>query len=240
MKLLAIDSSGLVAAAALLDGDILVGESLIHNKKTHSQTLLPMIHDMLRMAEVDIKEVEAIAAAAGPGSFTGLRIGAATAKGLAQALDIPIAAVPTLEALAYNMAGADALVCPAMDARRNQTYYGIYDVHGEVPVVVQEQTAAPVEDMVRQINQLGKPIIFCGDGVPVFRSQLIQSVMVPYRFAPAGTRYQRASSVAVLGKIYLEKGMAVPAGEFAPIYLRMSQAERERMERNAPGSQLSD
>ena len=145
MKLLAIDSSGLVAAAALLDGDILVGEALIHNKKTHSQTLLPMIHDMLRMAEVDIKEVEAIAAAAGPGSFTGLRIGAATAKGLAQALDIPIAAVPTLEALAYNMAGADALVCPAMDARRNQTYYGIYDVHGEVPVVVQEQTAAPAQ-----------------------------------------------------------------------------------------------
>ena len=231
MKLLAIDSSGLVAAAALLDGDILVGESLIHNKKTHSQTLLPMIHDMLRMAEVDIKEVETIAAAAGPGSFTGLRIGAATAKGLAQALDIPIAAVPTLEALAYNMAGADALVCPAMDARRNQTYYGIYYVHGEVPVVVQEQTAAPVEDMVRQINQLGKPIIFCGDGVPVFRSQLIQSVMVPS---------QRASSVAALGKIFLEKGMAVPAGEFAPIYLRMSQAERERMERNAKGSQLSD
>lgn len=240
MKILAIDSSGLVAATALLDGDILVGESLIHNKKTHSQTLLPMIHDMLRMAEVDIKEVEAIAAAAGPGSFTGLRIGASTAKGLAQALDIPIAPVPTLEALAYNMAGAEALVCPTMDARRNQTYYGIYDVHGEMPAVVQEQTAAPVEEMVEQVNKLDKPVIFCGDGVPVFRSQLIQSVAVPYRFAPAGTRYQRASSVAVLGKMYHERGMAVSAGEFAPIYLRMSQAERERMERGGVQSPPSN
>ena len=233
MKLLAIDSSGLVAAAALLDGDILVGESMIHNKKTHSQTLLPMIHDMLAMAEVDIKEIDVIAAAAGPGSFTGLRIGAATAKGIAQALDIPIVAVPTLEALAYNLAGADALICPTMDARRNQTYYGIYDVSGEIPVVIQEQQAAPVEEMVRNINELGKTVIFCGDGVPVFRGQLSQSVTVPYRFAPPGTRYQRASSVAVLGKIYMDQGMALPAGEFAPVYLRLSQAERERMEGRA-------
>ena len=97
MKILAIDSSGLVATVALLDGDILAGEFTIHNKKTHSQTLLPMIHEMLRVADVEIQDVDAIAASAGPGSFTGLRIGASTAKGLAQALDIPIVAVPALE-----------------------------------------------------------------------------------------------------------------------------------------------
>lgn len=231
MKILAIDSSGLVAATALLDGDILAGEYIIHNRKTHSQTLLPMIHDMLAMAEVKAEELDAVAAAAGPGSFTGLRIGAATAKGIAQALDIPVVPVPTLEALAFNLAGADALVCPMMDARRNQTYYGIYDVSGEIPGILQEQTASPVEEAVSRINELGKPVIFLGDGVPVFRGQLAGSVTVPYHFAADHVRYQRASSVAVLGKIFLNQGKAVQAKEFAPVYLRPSQAERERMEK---------
>ena len=113
---------------ALQSDDKLVGEYTIHNKKTHSQTLLPMIHDMLEMADVSVKELDAIAIASGPGSFTGLRIGAATAKGLGGALSIPLIAVPTLEGLAYNLAGAEALVCPIMDARRQQAYYGIYDV----------------------------------------------------------------------------------------------------------------
>ena len=117
MKILAIDSSGLVATVALLCENILVGEYTIHNKKTHSQTLLPMIHDMLQMAGTDVKELDAVAVASGPGSFTGLRIGASTAKGLAQALGIPIIPVPTLEGLAYNAAGADAPACPLMDAR---------------------------------------------------------------------------------------------------------------------------
>ena len=131
MNILGIDSSGLVASVALQSDDKLVGEYTIHNKKTHSQTLLPMIHDMLEMADVSVKELDAIAIASGPGSFTGLRIGAATAKGLGGALSIPLIAVPTLEGLAYNLAGAEALVCPIMDARRQQAYYGIYDVSKE-------------------------------------------------------------------------------------------------------------
>lgn len=231
MKILAIDSSGLVATTALLDGDILVGESIIHNKKTHSQTLLPMIRDMLAMAEVEIKEIDVIAAASGPGSFTGLRIGASTAKGLAQALDIPIVAVSALEGLAFNVQGADALACPMMDARRNQTYYGIYDVSGETPAALQEQTAVPVDEAVGRINEIGKPVIFLGDGVPVFLEQLADTVEVPYRLAADSARYQRASSIAVLGKYYMEQGKGMPAADFAPIYLRLSQAERERMER---------
>lgn len=230
MKLLAIDSSGLVATVALLCDDVLVGEYTIHNKKTHSQTLLPMIHDMMQMAEVDVCELDGIAVAAGPGSFTGLRIGASTAKGLAQALHIPMVAVPTLEGLAFNLIGAEALVCPMMDARRNQAYYGIYNVSGKCPVAVEEQATAPVEDVVEKINILKKPVIFIGDGVPVFREQLEQTIEVPYQFGADSVRYQRASSIAALGRIYFENDCQMEAKEFAPVYLRMSQAERERIE----------
>ena len=231
MKILAIDSSGLVASVALLDDDKLVGEYTIHNKKTHSQTLLPMISDMLSMADVDISEIDVIAAASGPGSFTGLRIGASTAKGLAQALDVPIVAVPTLEALAFHFAGTDAVVCPMMDARRNQAYYGIYDVSEKIPRVLVEQDAAPVEEVMNKVNELGRPVIFLGDGVPVFESKIEEMITVPYQCALPSERYQKASSVAILGQLYWEQGKAVPAKEFAPIYLRMSQAERERLER---------
>ncbi len=231
MKILAIDSSGLVAGTALLSGDILVGEYSIHNKKTHSQTLLPMIRDMLDMAEVEIAEVDAIAVAAGPGSFTGLRIGASTAKGLAQALDIPIVPVPTLEGLAFNLAGTEALVCPLMDARRDQAYYGIYDVEDGVPETVAEQSAAPIGEIVEKVNEIGKPTVFLGDGVPVFASRLREGLKVPYRMASDSVRYQRAASVAELGKYFLAQHREVPAGEFAPVYLRLSQAERERLER---------
>ena len=141
MNILAIDSSGLVATVALLCDDVLVGEYTIHNKKTHSQTLLPMIDAMLAMADFPVNKLDAIAVSAGPGSFTGLRIGASTAKGLGQALDIPLIGVPTLDGLAYNLAGVEAYVCPLMDARRNQAYYGVYDVSGEIPISLVEQSA---------------------------------------------------------------------------------------------------
>ena len=181
MKILGIDSSGLVATVALQSDDILVGEYTIHNKKTHSQTLLPMIHDMLELAEVSVKELDAIAVAAGPGSFTGLRIGAATAKGLGQALDIPLVAVPTLEGLAYNLAGADALVCPIMDARRDQAYYGIYDVSGELPETIVEQDATSIETVMQKVRETGRDVIFVGDGVPVFEKRLAAELVEGYR-----------------------------------------------------------
>lgn len=228
MKILGIDSSGLVATVALQSDDILVGEYTIHNKKTHSQTLLPMIHDMLELAEVSVNELDAIAVAAGPGSFTGLRIGAATAKGLGQALDIPLVAVPTLEGLAYNLAGTDALVCPIMDARRDQAYYGIYDVSGELPETIVEQDAASIGTVMQKVRETGRDVIFVGDGVPVFEKRLAVELVYGYRLGADSVRYQRASSIAALGRHYLKLGKEMPAEKFAPIYLRLSQAERER------------
>ena len=241
MKLLAIDSSGLVASVALLVDGILVGEYTIHNKKTHSQTLLPMIADMLEMAGVDKHELTAIAVAAGPGSFTGLRIGAATAKGLAQALEIPIVPVSTLKGLAYNLQGTELPVCPIMDARRSQVYSGIFDVSEEMPMTLAREEAQPIDSLLEHIRETGRPTIFLGDGVPVFRQRILEVLGESHpgdgtadaagaglaRFAGDAVRYQRASSVAALGRIYLEDGREVDAAEFVPRYLRVSQAERE-------------
>ena len=218
MNILGIDSSGLVASVALQSDDKLVGEYTIHNKKTHSQTLLPMIHDMLEMADVSVKELDAIAIASG----------AATAKGLGGALSIPLIAVPTLEGLAYNLAGAEALVCPIMDARRQQAYYGIYDVSKEVPVEIEKPDAAPIEVVVQKAKETKREVIFLGDGVPVFQEKIKQCEGLLYRFCADSVRYQRASSVTALGKKYYEQGRQMKAAEFAPMYLRLSQAERER------------
>ena len=215
MNILGIDSSGLVASVALQSDDKLVGEYTIHNKKTHSQTLLPMIHDMLEMADVSVKELDAIA----------------IAKGLGGALSIPLIAVPTLEGLAYNLAGAEALVCPIMDARRQQAYYGIYDVSKEVPVEIEKPDAAPIEVVLQKAKETKREVIFLGDGVPVFQEKIKQCEGLLYRFCADSVRYQRASSVTALGKKYYEQGRQMKAAEFAPMYLRLSQAERERMEK---------
>jgi len=231
MNILGIDSSGLVASVALQSDDKLVGEYTIHNKKTHSQTLLPMIHDMLEMADVSVKELDAIAIASGPGSFTGLRIGAATAKGLGGALSIPLIAVPTLEGLAYNLAGAEALVCPIMDARRQQTYTGLYDFTDGRMNTILPQCVVMIEEIVDQINELGRRVIFLGDGVDVFRDYINEHVKVDYDFAPAMCNKQRASAVACLGQVLYEQGRVENAADHKPEYLRLSQAERERQEK---------
>ena len=126
MKILGIESSSLVASIAIVEDDNMLAEYTVNFKKTHSQTLLPMLDEVMRMLRMELQEVDAIAVSGGPGSFTGLRIGAATAKGLGFALQKPLIHVPTLDATAYNLCGSDALICPIMDARRNQVYNGLY------------------------------------------------------------------------------------------------------------------
>lgn len=235
MKILALDSSGLVASAALVEGDKLIAEYTIQYKKTHSQTLLPMVEEIRDMVELDLNTVDAIAVAAGPGSFTGLRIGSATAKGLAFALDKPIVPVPTVDGLAYQMYGTDALVCPIMDARRNQVYTGIYefiwqedkyDMH-----VIKEQCAAAFDEIAGVLNDLGRKVVFLGDGVPVFRERMAEVMQVPYTLAPAHRSRQSAACIAALGSLYYAQGRVESGAEHAPVYLRLSQAERERAER---------
>ena len=236
MKILAVDSSGLVASVAVVEDDILLAEYTMNYKKTHSQTLLPMLNEVKQMIDLDLNSVDAIAVASGPGSFTGLRIGSATVKGLGLALDKPIVEVPTLEGLAYNLCGTTHLVCPLMDARRNQVYTGVYGFEAIEEswkmVTVKEQCAVDVTEILESLNELGQPVIFLGDGVPVYREQIAKLCKVPYTFAPAGMNRQRAASIGSLGVIYAKEGRCVTAAEHQPEYLRKSQAEREREEAN--------
>ena len=233
MKLLALDSSGLVASVAILDGETLVAEYTLNYKKTHSQTLLPMLDEIVKMTQTELSEMDAIAVAAGPGSFTGLRIGSATAKGLGLALNKPIISVPTLEGIACNFYGTDAIICPMMDARRKQVYTGIYRFADHELVTVSRQKAIAVEELIRELNALGEAVIFLGDGVTVYQEMLKENMQVPYSFAPAHLSKQRAGAVGALGEKYYREGKTVTAAEHQPEYLRVSQAERERAEREA-------
>ena len=239
MKILALDSSGLVASVAVVEDDNLLAEYTVNYKKTHSQTLLPMLNEIAGMIELDLTSIDAIAVAAGPGSFTGLRIGSATAKGLGQALDKPLISVPTVDAMAYNLYGTDKLVCPIMDARRNQVYTGIYQFepqeNGYQLVPVKEQMAAGITELTRMLDEIGKEVIFLGDGVPVYRNTIDQQMKTAHSYAPAHLNKQRASSVACLGGIYFKVGRIEAAKDHQPDYLRLSQAERERAEAEGKG-----
>ncbi|MCR5640439.1 MAG: tRNA (adenosine(37)-N6)-threonylcarbamoyltransferase complex dimerization subunit type 1 TsaB [Lachnospiraceae bacterium] len=231
MKILGVDSSGLVASVAIVEDDNLLAEYTVNYKKTHSQTLLPMLDEIVNMTEQQLEEVDAIAVAAGPGSFTGLRIGAATVKGLGLALEKPIVPVPTVDGLAYQLWGATDYICPLMDARRKQTYTGIYGFEEGRFVVHKEQCAVGIEEILAAVNDLGHPVIFLGDGVSVFAKDIEALCKVPYQFAPAHCNKQSAAAVAALGLQYMQEGKVVSAAEFRPEYLRLSQAERERLEK---------
>lgn len=231
MKILGLDSSGIVASVAIVEDDVLIAEYTVNYKKTHSQTLLPMLDEIAKMTELDLNSIDAIAVAAGPGSFTGLRIGSATAKGLGLALKKPLIAIPTVEGLAYNLYDISGLICPIMDARRKQVYTGIYRFTDHQLKVVEDQMAVPMETVIEKLNQYGEAVTFLGDGVPVFHELIAEKMTVPYSFAPAHVNKQRAAAVAALGEIYYRQGKTETAMEHVPDYLRVSQAERERAER---------
>lgn len=243
MKIIALDSSGLVASVALLEDTGLVGEYNIQYKKTHSQTLLPMLEELKDQVELELSTVDAIAIASGPGSFTGLRIGSATAKGLAYALQIPIIEIPTLQGLACNLYGTDKLVCPIMDARREQVYTGIYAFEKKENSGSTEGLREPdsyimkeilsdrpisITEIAQHCNELDREVIFLGDGVPVYGEKLKELLKVPYQLAPAHMNRQRAAAFGVLAFDWYAEGRYVSAMEHAPEYLRLSQAERER------------
>ncbi len=227
MRILGIESSSLVASVAIVEDGVTMAEYTANFKKTHSQTLLPMIDSMVELLGIELSTIDAIAVSGGPGSFTGLRIGSATAKGLGLALNKPLIHVPTLDATAYNLYGAGALICPIMDARRNQVYTGIYRFEKEFEIV-HGQDVMDMGNPSHILNGLGEPVIFLGDCVPVYEKQVEENVSVPFRFAPAHTNRQRAASVAALGAVYFKEGKVETADEHGPDYLRKSQAERER------------
>lgn len=250
MKVLAIDSSGLTASVAVVEDSRTIAEYTVDYKKTHSQTLLPMIDEVAKMTELELSDIDAIAVSGGPGSFTGLRIGSATAKGLGLALDKPLIHVPTVDGLAYQVYGCGDIICPIMDARRNQVYTGIYTFSARAgkkegtrevePVfqVLRMQMAIAVEDLIRRLNNYNRPVVFLGDGVPVYREMLSAGLKVSYSFAPSYMNRQRAAVIGALGIRYYKAGKYETAMEHQPEYLRQSQAERERAQRERTAKTL--
>ncbi len=237
MRLIAVDSSGPVASVAVYVDGVVEAEYSVEHKKTHSQTLLPMLDECKKITELEPDTVDAIAVAAGPGSFTGLRIGAATVKGLSFALKKPVVPVPTLEAMAYRYAGVEGLICPMMDARRSQVYGAVYTWEDGMFKEIKKAGAYPVEEIIDFLNALGEgedlPVqaILLGDGVEANLQSLKDGMLIPYMIAPPHMCRQSAAAVAVLGEKYFSEGKVVAGEDFAPEYFRVSQAERERAEK---------
>ena len=250
MKILAIDSSGMPASVAVLADGLLTAEYTVHYQRTHSQTLLPMMDEVRTMLGLDLGSVDAVAVAGGPGSFTGLRIGSATAKGIGLALDKPLVNVPTLEGMAYNFYGTDCIAVPMMDARRSQVFSGIYTFRdtagstdengsGDDPLeVLMDQAPVDVKELCARLNALadeqGRKVLLLGDGAAAYRSLIEENLTAAHCYAPAHLSEQKAGSVAAramdLVRVYgLEK--METAAQHRPVYLRVSQAERVRAEK---------
>lgn len=234
MKILAIESASMVASVAIVSEEALLAEYTINHKKTHSQTLLSMVDEMVKMSEVSLDDIDAIAVSGGPGSFTGLRIGSSTGKGLGLALNKPMIHIPTMDSMAYNFFGTQHLVCPMMDARRTQVYSGIYECENEL-IVKREQTLSLIREVVEELNDLGRAVILIGDGVPVNLQYIQESLKVPYFIAPPHLNRNKASSVGALAVEYYKAGKTEHAREHLPNYLRASQAERELQEKMQSG-----
>lgn len=231
MRLLAIESSAKTASAAIWDNGIVLAEYTTNHKMTHSQTLLPMIDEIVKRTGSNLAEMSAIVISKGPGSFTGLRIGSATAKGLGQALNLPIVEVPTLEGLAYNLSEYDGLVCPCMDARRNNVYGAIYTFEGGKAKQVCDTSLIEACEFVRLVGKMaeetGKKPAFLGDGVSVVTTALEELVDFEYKLALPANSTHRAASVAQAGVHRYDQGLIITAKEHVPDYFRPSQAERE-------------
>ena len=232
MKILAIDSSGLTASVAVVTEDHMIAEYTIHHKKTHSQTLLPMIDEVVKITDLNLEDIDAIAVAAGPGSFTGLRIGSATAKGLGFALNKPLIHIPTVDAMAYNFYGSNKLICPMLDARREHVFTGIYSFQKDEFIVESEAGALAVVDIIEKLNHYNREVIILGDGVKVYQHIIEEIMKVPYQIAPIHHTNQRAGSVGALALEYFKNGRLETAADHVPDYFRLSQAERELAERS--------
>ena len=233
MKILGIESAALVASVAIVDEDVTIAEYTTNFKKTHSETLLPMLDEIVKMTGISLSELSAIAVSGGPGSFTGLRIGAASAKGLGLSLDLPLIHVPTLDAMALNIYSSDALIVPIMDARRNQVYTGIYKNDTKKLEVKVPSMAVSIDELFEILKETDAKektgrAIFLGDGVPVFREYIDKNLEISHDFAPANLNRQRASNIAMLGMEMMKAGNIISADDMRPEYLRKSQAEREK------------
>ncbi len=228
MKILALDSTALTASVAVCEDRRLLAEFTVNCGNTHSETLLPMIASIMSQMKIKIKDIDVFSCSAGPGSFTGVRIGASTIKGLAFDSGKPCIGVSTLEALAYNVKGCGGIICPVMNARRGQVYNALFDSDGNRLV---EDRALAIEELCEELSAKDDRIYLCGDGADItlrgFAGRL-DAVIVPERYV-----YQSGYSVAQCAFDEYNRGNRTTDIELSPVYLRLSQAERERLARES-------
>ncbi len=230
MKILSLDSSATVATVALCEDEKLLAESTLNNGNTHSETLLPMIEALLRSYGITVREVDLFAASSGPGSFTGVRIGAATLKGLAFGSGKPCLGVSTLEAIAENLTVRAGLICPVMNARRSQVYTALFRSDGTTLTRLRDDEAISIEELDGILSTYGEAVSFCGDGVGVTLPALKKTVALP---VPDRLLHQSAYSVAQVALRAYRTGVRTNDAEFTVTYLRPSQAERNYLEKQA-------
>ena len=230
MLILAFETSAKAVSVALLEGDKLLSESYQNTGMTHSQTLMVMAEDMLKQCGKTAKDVDAVAVAEGPGSFTGVRIGVAAAKGFAWGREIPCYGVSTLEAMAQSLGIYDGFICPVMDARRSQVYNALFEADRDEITRIREDRAISLDDLAEDVKKLEKSVFLVGDGSILCYNTLLErvpSLVLP----PEHRMHQRAVGVGIIAARQIRAGISGDAAALTPNYLRLSQAERERMER---------
>lgn len=228
MKILALETSAVAASAAVCDDEALIAQSFQRTGLTHSATVMPMVDAMLKNTGITFAEIDLIAVAAGPGSFTGLRIGVSAAKGLAWPLDKPCAAVSTLEAMAWQLSGMEGIICAAMDARRQQVYNALFELHDGKPVRISPDRAISLSELETELANIKKTQIMVGDGAHLCYNAF-QKCGYPVKMAPPHLQYQTAWGVARCALEQAQAGNLSDAAGIIPNYHRLSQAERERL-----------
>ena len=228
MRILALESSAVSAGAAICENGIIRSETFINNGLTHSQTLLSLIDSALNNASLTMKDIDRIAVSAGPGSFTGIRIGVSCAKGLAFANDIPCYGISTLEAMAWSVSNQDALICPMMDARCNQVYTALFRCRNNTIERLTADSAMKIDEWIVVLQEYNEKTVLLGDGATVF-CQTLQQDGIDIQLISQANRYQHASGVALAAWNRHEQGiLPIHHEHLVPCYLRLSQAERER------------
>ena len=227
MKILAVDTSAKAASTAIVENGKIIAESFINTQLTHSQTMLPMIENMLKSCNVPLDGIDGFAVSVGPGSFTGLRIGISLVKGLAFSAQKTCAPVSTLEALCHNVS-AVGRICAVMDARCSQVYTATFDFDGEKYTRITDDEAISIAQLEENVKKCKNPVIFVGDGAEMCYNKLKETCK-NVLLSAENVRFQRASSVAAVAEKMFEQNDTLSAEELTPSYLRLPQAQRERM-----------
>ena len=226
MKILAVDTSATAASVAVAEENKLIGEFSINTALTHSQTLMPMVDELLKNTGLSVNDIDAVAVNAGPGSFTGVRIGVAAVKGIAFPKNLSCVSVSTLESMAYNMLGNDCIVCSVMDARCSQVYNALFRVKGCTVTRMTDDRALSLTDLKLELQNISEKVVLVGDGA-VLCSEFLGSELENIMLAPFNNRIQTASSVAYAAFEKINNGETLTADELMPVYLRLPQAQRE-------------